>query len=277
MGTKAFRLLFTILAATSFIAVLLPQSWHACIKGAVVTFTSPAQSSAEHVKAGGSNIISVWRRLLGSESTSELDETREEVRRLRELLIIERSKIREKEVLIEGLGAFDKFAREHYGEILEVVPARVIGRDATRREGIIVIDRGRTDGVRTGSGVVWGRSAVGIVTETGENASLVNILASPRCKIPAYIQRTGESTLVEGGLAGNLRMRHVFRSEVKAGDICLTSGELGIFPRDIIIGEVIHAEKKPGELFQEIVIRPQLNLSALQAVVVLMREKGEFR
>jgi len=208
--------------------------------------------------------------------TGELARARREVEQLRELLILERSKRLEKERIIAGLAAFERFSAEHYGQKLAVIPARVIGRDATNGPGVVVIDKGTAHGLRSGAGVVVGYTAAGVVSLAGRKASLVDLLSSPACKVPAYIQRTGESTMVSGNMGDTLLMHHVFREKVKPGDICLTSGELGIFPRDIIIGEVIEARLPPGRLFQKIVVRPRLNLSALQTVIVLVREEQEF-
>jgi len=274
MNRKRFWFSFSFLAAASFAAVILPQNR---IKACVLTCTAPLQSSATYARAGLMDVGARLGKLFSARpDTGELERARREIARLRELLIVERSKTIEREKMIAGLAVFEQFAAEHYGQCLAVVPARVIGRDAAGTAGVIIIDKGTAHGLRAGAGIVWGRAAVGVVTLAGKNASFVNTLTNPACKIPAYIQRTGESTMVGGNMTDTLLMHHVFRERVEPGDQCLTSGELSIFPRDIIIGEVTEARLPAGALFQKITIRPRLNLSALQAVIALVPEKTEL-
>ena len=276
MHRKYFRLIFALCAALSLAAVLLPEPWHRGIKAAFLAWTAPAQNSASSVRAGILSVAGGFRRLFAAvDERGEIERSREEIRRLRELLIVEKSNQMDKENAIAGLAAFDRFSRETFGRRLAIIPARVIGRDITNHPGVITIDKGTADGVRLDAGVVWGRSAVGVVSVAGASASQVSLLTSPTCKIPACIQRTGESTMVEGDFGDVVRMRHVFREQVVPGDICLTSGELGTFPRNVIIGQVTQANYRPGAIFQEIEIRPQLNLSALLVVVVLAGEEAQ--
>lgn len=277
MNRKSFRIHFTLLAAASLFAAVLPDVWQVRLKGCVLSYTAPAQKTASHVRAGLLGLGGIFGKVFSpANAPGQMERAREEIARLRELLIIERGKTIEKEKMIAGLAAFERFSRDHYGEKLEVIPARIIGGDTTSLAAIAIIDKGTADGVRRGAGVVWGHAAVGVVTVAEKKASLVNLLSNPACRVPAYIQRTGESTMVSGSAADALRMHHVFRDAVKPGDICLTSGELRMFPRDIIIGAVTEARLPPGEMFQEISVRPMLNLSALQTVIVLVRDKMEF-
>jgi|GEM_PF-2768431 len=277
MNRKRFWFSFSFLAAASLAGVMLPHVWQSRLKGCVLSYAAPAQSGASHMRTGLLDLGARFGKLLSPQTnTGALERARHEVEQLRELLILERSKTIEKERMIASLAAFERFAAEHYGEKLAVVPARVIGRDATGRPGVVVIDKGTAHGLRSGAGVVVGHSAAGVVSVARKKASLVNLLSSPACKVPAYILRTGESTMVSGNMGDTLLMHHVFREAVIPRDICATSGELGIFPRGIIIGEVTEARLLPGALFQKIVVRPRLNLSALQTVIVLVQEEKEF-
>jgi len=275
MNDQRFRIAFAIVAVVSLVLAASPAPIQQRLKGWIVACVGPVQSSAEHIRAGLLTIARLPAKLFSGTDDSELRRAREEIQRLRELLVIETSKANQYRKQIEGLVDFNDFAGRNLTEKIGVIPARVIGRDATGRPGVIVIDRGTRDGVRAGAGVVWGHSAVGVVKLARSRSSLVDLITNPDCHVPAYIQRTGESTMVSGTTDGNLRMHHVFRRPVVAGDWCLTSGDLGIFPRDIVIGRVVgQPHVPPGKLFWEIVIQPQ-DLLSLQTVIVLVLEERE--
>ncbi|HUW34386.1 MAG TPA: rod shape-determining protein MreC [Planctomycetota bacterium] len=311
MNRRYFHIIFILLAAISFIGTLLPQARHDEMKGSVLTCMAPAQESATFVRCGLINLTETLDRVFaGKAQPDALRRANDEIRRLRQLLAVEKGRAIELERMIDSFAAFEDFAKAG-PEKMKVIPAMIIGRDATLLPGVITINRGSNDGVRKGAGVVWGHSAVGVVAVARPTSSLVNLLTNPSCKIPAYIQRTGESTLVEGTMADSVRMRlvnlaarssskmpafarrggdgaqaeaampdsvrmrHVFRGQVVPGDLCLTSGELATFPRNIIIGEVTEATLQPGSIFPKVAIRPNLSVSALQAVIVLVREDLE--
>ena len=271
MNTRRTHLVLIILAVATFTVTLLPDDRHREIKGTIAGCTAPAQGSVAFIRAGLLDLTATMERLFsGSPETAEIDHARDEAEKLRQLLVIEKSKRLEMEKTIAGFAAFTEFTEAYGHEKYSVVPAAIIGRDPSAMQSVVVIDKGTADGIRRGAGVVWGYAAVGVVAEARSHSSLVNLLTSPACRIPAYIQRTGESTLVEGDISDTLRMPHIFRERVKNADYCLTSGELGTFPRNILIGQVAAVSLAPGELFQQIAIRPHLNLSALQTVIVLV-------
>ena len=276
MIRRYFHILFILLAAATFVVTLLPESRHEEIKGSILDGIAPAQESAAFVRGGLMDFTQVLDNTFSSPPEPDaMRRANEEIRRLRQLLVIEKSKSAEMEKTIGGFALFQQIIDPAEAEQMSVIPAVVIGRDATPLRGVLTINRGGADGVRKGAGVVWGHAAAGVVAVVRPRSAIINLVTNAACKVPAYVHRTGESTLVEGGTGDSLRMRHVFHERVVPGDVCLTSGELGIFPRNIIIGNVTRAELPPGALFQEISVRPQLNLAALQTVVVLVREELE--
>ena len=317
MNRRYFHVIFILLATASFIGTLLPQARHDEMKGSMLACLAPVQESATFVRCGLVSFTETLDRIFaGKPEPDAIKRANDEIRRLRQLLAVEKGRAIELERMIDSFAAFEDFAKAG-PERMKVIPAMIIGRDATLLPGVITINRGSNDGVRKGAGVVWGHSAVGVVAVVRPASSLVNLITNPSCKIPAFIQRTGESTLVEGTMADSVRvrlvnmpaleeqgkgkkekgrtqeagrqqstpadaatldsvrMRHVFHEQVIPGDLCLTSGELATFPRNVIIGRVTEASLRPGSFFQEVAIRPDLSVSALQAVIVLVREDLE--
>jgi rod shape-determining protein MreC len=61
--------------------------------------------------------------------------------------------------------------------------------------------------------------------------------------------------------------------EVKVGDLLVTSGMGGIFPKGLPIGEITMVKKGEYGIFQTIEVRPAVNINRLEEVLVLIQQK----
>ena len=205
----------------------------------------------------------------------ELREAEENVQRLNEDLLIAQTRLLDKErelkALRETLGVYPRDVPDRP----ELVPARIVGRDATNWPGIVVLDRGSSDGIVVGSGVICGKSAVGVVAATRPSASVVNLLTHPDCRVAAILPRTSESRHVKGTLTDTIRMLDVHERPVQPGDAVLTSGEMGVFPRGLLIGTVVEASAVEGSLIYDVSVRPTARLSTAYDVHVVLPRGGD--
>jgi rod shape-determining protein MreC len=84
------------------------------------------------------------------------------------------------------------------------------------------------------------------------------------------VERTRAQGVVIGTGADELRMDYVSgSSEVKAGDVVVTSGIDGIYPKGFVIGQIQSVKRGAGE-YSSIVIRPAVDFSALEAVLIVV-------
>lgn len=153
----------------------------------------------------------------------------------------------------------------------DVVGARVIGRPTNQWEGVITIDRGSADGITAGMPVVGPQGLLGQTVGVTKNAAKVRLITDPKSGVAAMVQSNRAEGVVRGSLDGDLTLDFVSRdTTVSAGDVVISSGIGGVYPKGLIIGEVTRVESTPSSLYQTIEVTPAGKLSGLEEVLVLI-------
>ena len=220
------------------------------------------------VARGVGGVAGFWKGYVGLLSVqAENDALRESVADLRFRLQRERALAQRARGLEELLGL-----RRDVG--FSTVSARVIAGDPTPYFRTVTIDRGTNDGVRRDSAVVSPDGVVGrVVNDPGRRAARVQLLVDRSAAAGALIERTRAAGVVLGDAdQGMLRMEYVSNLEdVELGDIVVTSGIDGIYPKGFVIGvvEVVF----PGPALQQTIrVRPTVEFSDLEDVLVIVRD-----
>jgi rod shape-determining protein MreC len=111
---------------------------------------------------------------------------------------------------------------------------------------------------------------VGRIIQPSARASKVQLLIDRSAAAGAIIERTRAQGVVVGTGADELRMDYVAGSaDVKAGDVVVTSGIDGIYPKGFVIGQIQSVRRGAGE-FSAIVIRPAVDFTSLEAVLIVL-------
>jgi rod shape-determining protein MreC len=259
--TRLILLLLTLLLSVIF---LLPKQTRAVLQAvgqpasAVVFFPIEAFTTLEQ------SVIGLWQDYVA------LRHVREENRQLRrdlELLQRQNGDLRESAVAAQRLTALLEFKEQF---IPHTVAARVIGRDSTNWYSGVILNKGDRDGIRPEMGVMTPAGVVGRVVKTGPFSSMVLLVTDPHNAITGIIQRSRDEGIVEGTTQGRARIKYLpLLAGIRAGDMVVTSGLTGGFPRGIAIGTVLSIEKEEGELFQSAELTPEADFSKLEEVLVI--------
>ena len=151
----------------------------------------------------------------------------------------------------------------------DVVTARVVGADALGLSRSLAIDRGTLDGVRKGAAVLAPEGVVGQVLLAGRHASRVLLITDHNSGVDGIVQRTRARGIVEGALAGGCGLKFVKRTErLEVGDLVVTSGMDGIFPKGLPIGHIASIDKRGQSLFQYATVEPTVDFGRLEEVLV---------
>jgi rod shape-determining protein MreC len=151
------------------------------------------------------------------------------------------------------------------------VAAQIIAGDATAFFRTVTIDRGSADGVAADAAVISPRGVVGrVVGRPAARAARVQLLVDRNAGIGAVIERSRAGGVVMGDEGQVLRMEYVSNlSDVRPGDLVVSSGLDGIYPKGFVIGEVVSVERGAG-LYHAIKLRPAVDFSTIEEVVVLL-------
>ncbi|MEW5720110.1 MAG: rod shape-determining protein MreC, partial [Chloroflexota bacterium] len=150
--------------------------------------------------------------------------------------------------------------------------ARVVGQDPSNLARYIIIDQGSAEGVKTGMPVVTPQGLAGRITATGTHWAKALLITDAASSVSAVVQSTRATGIVQGDVNGNLTIKYVPQGEaIKTGDLILTSGMGGGFPKRLVIGQVTEVRKHDIELFQEASIQPTVDFARLEFVLILKK------
>jgi rod shape-determining protein MreC len=160
------------------------------------------------------------------------------------------------------------------------VNARVLTNPPTPFDQTITIAAGSSDGIVVGDVVITPDGLVGQVARASSGVSKVMLITDPQSAVSAAdaSQRPAALGLLEHGSGTNsVALYRVTKDKkVMDGDTIITAGSPGkgllpsVYPRGVLIGTVTSAGQNDTDLFKQIQVKPFVDLSSLQSVIVLI-------
>jgi rod shape-determining protein MreC len=152
-----------------------------------------------------------------------------------------------------------------------VMVAEVIGQDPSSWFKSLTINKGEKDKVQKGMAVISPEGVVGQILKTGPHHSTVLLLTDYNSAIDTIVQRTRAKAIVEGKGENQCQLKYLLRTEeVAIGDIVVTSGLSGNFPKGVMVGEIRKLEKIGQGTFQYAELVPSVDLTKLEEVLIVM-------
>lgn len=193
----------------------------------------------------------------------------ERVAFLETLLQQKQDRVREADRLREVLGLKEVLP-------LETLAALVVARDGLPFYRVLTIDRGHEDGVKEDSPVISPTGVVGRVIRVFPRAASVQLLLDAQSGVGVLIDRTrvmgvasGRNVPSESGVP-DLEMRYVpALADVTVGDVVVTSGLDGVYPKGLAVGRVRAVGGGTG-LFKDVRVEPSARFATLEEVLVLL-------
>jgi len=154
---------------------------------------------------------------------------------------------------------------------LRLVPARIIARSPDSWSSSATIDKGKYNGIKRGMVLISPQGLVGRVAECSDNTSKILLINDPSLGVSAIVQRSRQEGLVNGTLGSNLIMRYLPKgADITSGDLVATSGLSQIYPKGLLVGTVINVGSDLSGLNRYAVIKPAVNCSAIEEVLVII-------
>jgi rod shape-determining protein MreC len=152
---------------------------------------------------------------------------------------------------------------------LATTAAEIIGAAATPDFRTVTIDKGKGDGLRPDMAVISPAGVVGRVVVRSTRSAKVQLIIDRNAAAGALVERSRAQGVIVGE-GDALRMDYVSEvADIVVGDLVVTSGIDGIYPKGFVIGRVDSVEKSGGA-YKRITVKPSVDFSALEEVLVVV-------
>jgi rod shape-determining protein MreC len=235
----------------------------------IVALTSPIQGaiswSLDQIVNFSQNYLFLWHTR--KDNLLLFEENRKLLGLIANLQEAEQENVRLKSLLA--------FKEDHH---FETLLAQVIANDVSTEFRAIRINRGGKSGILKNMAVVTHEGVVGRILRTTDHTSDVITLFDLLSAVDATNHRSRARGVVEGLTDNTCQLRFALRTDDnQVNDLLVSSGLGGIFPKGIPIGTVIKVAKKSFGISQNVEIKPTVDFSKLEEVLIIMRaERGSI-
>ena len=147
--------------------------------------------------------------------------------------------------------------------------AKVIQVDVIPNKKSIKINIGSNDNVIMGQTVMGANGLIGQIVEVALYSSKVLLITDVNSNVPAIITRTGKQVIVKGRSQDDLlEISFTDKTDIKSGDLIVTSGQAGRFIASLNVGRIVQIEVNEGERFAQVVVEPSEYIENINEVIV---------
>lgn len=138
-----------------------------------------------------------------------------------------------------------------------------------------IIDKGKNDGIEKNMVVIAANGLVGQVSNVGSNWSIIQPIVNQNVKVSVKVESTSENTGILSGYidkSNNYLVKVTnlpLNSEVKEGDKIVTSGLGFLYPKEIIVGEVISVEEDKVNVMKSAIVQPAVDFNKLEELFII--------
>ena len=174
----------------------------------------------------------------------------------------------------ERLRQILNFTEEHNN--YDYVGCDIIGYPNNNISDGYFINKGENANIQKGMVVVAAQGLIGQVTSVGSNWSIVQSLANENIVVAVMADSTREATGYIKGYKDrqNRNLAKVYDlpidSEIKEGDVIMTSGVGMLYPKEIRIGEVTKVEEDKVKVMKSAIVKPYVDFNKLEELFVIV-------
>ena len=231
------------------------------VRSGVTTITSPIRFLGGAVATPFDALGNAFTNLTASQET--LDELKaqnaELTARVAELSEADASAKRLEELL--GL-------RSTYN--LQSTAARIVGASSDAWSQTVTIDKGSVDGMEPNMPVCNSAGVIGQIIEVGANTSTVRLITDENSGVSAMVQATRAQGMLQGQPDGTLRLEYITTdSDVQEGDIIVTSGIGGVYPKGLPLGTVTSVTSASNDIYYTVMVSAAASAENNEEVLVI--------
>lgn len=264
-GQRSVLLLLVLVVAAVVLALLRNTDAGTAMEGAALAAVAPVRSVLTGAASGAAAALTDAQQF--NDLRAENEALRAEVAKLRAAAAGVQS-IRRENVALRAALAYQRENTQ-----LKMLTAQVVGRDSVDLLDTLIIDRGAADGVHVGMAVIADGSLAGRVVGVTTTSADVLPIHSGTSAVNAVAQGDDgvADGIVEGDDNGGLILTRIEPDAPLAiGDLVVTSGLGGGFPRGLSIGRVISVFTSPENVFREAAVQPFVRHERVGVVQVVL-------
>jgi rod shape-determining protein MreC len=153
---------------------------------------------------------------------------------------------------------------------LQTTAAEIIGVAAGQDFRTVTIDKGTRDGLRPDMAVIAPAGVVGRIVVPSARSAKVQLLVDRNAAAGAIVDRTRAQGVVVGVGGERLEMEYVSEAyDIVVGDVVVTSGIDGIYPKGFVIGRIESVERSGGA-YKRITVKPAVDFNGIEEVLVVV-------
>ncbi len=262
MKIRGVLVLGTVVAACLLLLTVQTRGHSTPTAEALAFVTTPVQSGLARANRAA---VTVWATYL------DWKNVRAENRRLRD----ENQQLRVESLQVSETAMENDRLRRLLG-LQQRLPISTISAEIIAREWggwvrSLTVNRGRADNVARLTAVISPDGLIGRVMEVRGGASVIQVLTDPASTVGAHVVRTRTTGIVEGDPRGTMRLKYMAREGggIQVGDLVVTSGAGGVFPRGIPVGRVRAIDDRGSALFHYAVLAPVVDFARVDEVLLL--------
>ena len=196
---------------------------------------------------------------------ADADQMATEQRRLRNHIANLEARLKQAQGRIDHLG---RLRAQPQWDRMQVLPADI--RVPGETHGVLIINRGRQDGVTVGQYVLGDISVIGTVSDVAARSARVKLITDPTSKIPVTVG--DRATIMEGHVGNKAKVVLVPATEaIRKGDPVYARKTAGLLDVPIIAGRISQCGLDPKDpSLMDITVQPACDIATLAEVVVII-------
>lgn len=231
------------------------------LRGVVQTITAPVRELGSIVASPFVGLSNIVTNLTSDQQT--LSELREENERLRARNVELEEEAQDTQRLQDLLDLRSSYNLESEG-------ARIISGSSDSWSRSVTINKGEDAGITVNMPVATSAGVVGQIVDTGPATSTVRLITDENSSVAAMVQSSRAHGMLRGSVSGELYLELVAVDlDVAVGDVIVTSGLGGVFPKGLPLGIVTSVETVDGALYHTIVVEPFAHTNNLEEVLII--------
>nr|WP_242604618.1 rod shape-determining protein MreC [Legionella fairfieldensis] len=263
---RPFGFVFALMLSLSIMFADYHYQYLHSVRSGFALLVSPLQYAVDYpVRIIGwvQSLVSAKKALINENMQLRYQQTLLEAE-LQKLLVIKEENSQLRELLLTSSKAK-----------MRAMAAQILAVDTSSSRQLVVLNKGKRDGVYTGQPVFDAKGVMGQIIDVGYMTSTVLLISDSKSAVPVRNNRTGERAILIGtNNMSQLSLINLPRtSSIDKGDLLVTSGLGRLYPEGYPVGRVEEIKSIPGDAFIKVDVSPVALLNRNRLVLLVWPDK----